>query len=504
MAMSRGKTAKVRLGGGELFNTLYTSVLNWNTKTGRHLSPSRMYEVIGGGIGSVAAAGGWLLGGGLSIGLDRVAGLGVDQVLELEMVLPDGTHVKFGPTAWESTNPNYTYPQTTEVTGYCNTNVVTDESQWVWSACTVAVPWTDLWFAVRGGGGGTYGVVTAVHYQLHEFVNQDGFSFVQESVGIMMGSQMQYIMTVQELLINFFIDFMYNPTNVGTNTTVSNACGNTGFSLALTSGAAVPNLLCNHPYGSDALAAWQRNCEVIPSQYPDYYAAMQAATGNQTLAICQQAYALDTTVYSYVNQHIVNNDDNPHTTVSPVGYVPDLLGGGPEIYPNTMGTWNAAMPITWLQTKNADVHYWLGNTAGLHTQGGVSQHGDGMDAVPSSVRQAGYIGYVGGERLAGFNVNITRLRNAARPYIPAPSDGSYPPDTEYNHIAADTTGPLLSDWNTACPDGASEEYQAANCVPWETTVWGASVAARLLSIKQTLDPTNMFNCYRCIGYQSKN
>ncbi len=29
-------------------------------------------------------------------------------------------------------------------------------------------PFADLWFAVRGGGGGTFGVLTALKYQLHE------------------------------------------------------------------------------------------------------------------------------------------------------------------------------------------------------------------------------------------------------------------------------------------------------------------------------------------------
>ncbi len=30
------------------------------------------------------------------------------------------------------------------------------------------MPWEDLWYAVRGGGGGSYGIVVGLTYQLHE------------------------------------------------------------------------------------------------------------------------------------------------------------------------------------------------------------------------------------------------------------------------------------------------------------------------------------------------
>jgi len=99
-------------------------------------------------------------GGGLSDGSERVYGFGDDQVLELEMVLADGQHVKFAPSKWEDA-PGYLYPKTTEVSGYCNTNVAAAEAEWQWESCEVAVPWQDLWFAVRGGGGGSYGIVVA-------------------------------------------------------------------------------------------------------------------------------------------------------------------------------------------------------------------------------------------------------------------------------------------------------------------------------------------------------
>jgi hypothetical protein len=73
----------------------------------------------------VSAAGGWLQGGGLSF-TSRKYGLGVDNVIDYRVVLADGTIV-------------------------------------VADACKN----TDLFYALRGGGGGTYGVVTHINYKVH-------------------------------------------------------------------------------------------------------------------------------------------------------------------------------------------------------------------------------------------------------------------------------------------------------------------------------------------------
>ncbi|PPR01858.1 hypothetical protein CVT24_001339 [Panaeolus cyanescens] len=98
----------------------------------------RLYEVaaqqgkvVVGGIGaggSVGAGGGWPLGGGHSI-LSPFYGLGVDNIVEETVVLPSGEHV----TANLYTNP-------------------------------------DLFWALRGGGGPSFGILTSVTYRTHEAV----------------------------------------------------------------------------------------------------------------------------------------------------------------------------------------------------------------------------------------------------------------------------------------------------------------------------------------------
>ncbi|KAL1836192.1 hypothetical protein VTJ49DRAFT_5459 [Mycothermus thermophilus] len=83
----------------------------------------------GSGCLSVGTSGGFFMGGGHSP-LTSKFGLGADQVLSIKLVTADGRYI----TADPQTNP-------------------------------------DLFFALRGGGGGTYGIVTSVIVKAHPPVN---------------------------------------------------------------------------------------------------------------------------------------------------------------------------------------------------------------------------------------------------------------------------------------------------------------------------------------------
>ena len=82
--------------------------------------------VVGGSAITVGAAGGYTLGGGHSANAPR-HGLAVDNMLEIDVVTADGNLV----TANRCSN-------------------------------------TDLFFASRGGGGGTFGVTTRIVYKAHD------------------------------------------------------------------------------------------------------------------------------------------------------------------------------------------------------------------------------------------------------------------------------------------------------------------------------------------------
>lgn len=91
------------------------------------LATDGRYDMVGGYCPSVSVSGGWLQGGGgLSSAFGRLYGLGIDQVKSFEAVLANGSFVKV-------------------------------------DACSHP----KLFWALRGGGGGTYAVVTATHHRLH-------------------------------------------------------------------------------------------------------------------------------------------------------------------------------------------------------------------------------------------------------------------------------------------------------------------------------------------------
>ncbi|KAK0642103.1 hypothetical protein B0T16DRAFT_516705 [Cercophora newfieldiana] len=91
--------------------------------------------VVGGECGGVGTAGGYSMGGGHSP-MGGLVGLGSDQVLSLDVVLPSGRFV----------TANETHER-------------------------------DLFWALRGGGGGTFGVVTAVVVKAHPKTPVSGVTF---------------------------------------------------------------------------------------------------------------------------------------------------------------------------------------------------------------------------------------------------------------------------------------------------------------------------------------
>jgi FAD/FMN-containing dehydrogenase len=102
----------ITIGGGEMWDDVLYKVKD-------------DYHLVTGFCHTVGAAGGWLQGHGLSF-TSRQYGLGIDQVLRFDLVLPNGTK---------------TYADA------CHNE--------------------DLFWALRGGGGGTFGIVTSVQYKLH-------------------------------------------------------------------------------------------------------------------------------------------------------------------------------------------------------------------------------------------------------------------------------------------------------------------------------------------------
>jgi len=225
LAVARGKPAILRAGGGQIVDEGLRSVEAWNSDVNR--IPLHAYT---GSAGTVALAGGWTASGGLggSLGM-RLFGIGADQVLHAEMVLPDGRFVRFGPSAWTPAEGDGLYPQTTEVRGYCIADGVdlSDQESWAWVECDDEYNFADLWFAIRGGGGGSWGVVTSFYYQLHP--KPGNLQTVQWTKNIHPTlldptiSDEDKVEMVSKIL-KFVFNFLYNPEEVGVTDEQSNSC----------------------------------------------------------------------------------------------------------------------------------------------------------------------------------------------------------------------------------------------------------------------------------------
>ncbi|KAF8834784.1 FAD-binding domain-containing protein [Paxillus ammoniavirescens] len=172
----------VTLGGGVQWHEAYDAVNQYG-------------RMMVGGIsagGSIGAAGGWLAGGGHSA-LSPTYGLGADNAIEISVVLSTGEYLT--------------------VNDYQN---------------------SDLFWALRGGGGSTYGIVTSVTYrtypsvplQLYGFqANSTNSSAMQELVGELLRSQPQFTddgwggygsMNNQTLSFEFVAPNMTNETAIAT------------------------------------------------------------------------------------------------------------------------------------------------------------------------------------------------------------------------------------------------------------------------------------------------
>jgi hypothetical protein len=478
LANARGKAAFIKFGGGDLWDDVYSAV--------RQATPTQKYMIMGGAAGSVGAAGGWLQGGGFGTGgLDRMFGLGVDQVLEMEIVLPDERHVKFGPTAWENAD-GYMYPRTTAVSGQCNSNISPDESEWLWEDCDA--PFEDLWYAVRGGGGGTYGVVSAVKYMLHEHESLDLVYVSQPNLNNIVAAIGRDSNTFREAIrffVFFLVDFFFAPSNLGIDEATSNRCGSPTMNfnglMDLDESVAVDTYFVCYEGAFNILQdAWRSKVDAEPTFAPiavDLKALFGAFGGSSYPEVIMQISA---SVDMYPEDENFNRKRLPDEPP-------------PMFYPyKGLGGWcSAIVPETWLTGKGDDVFELLTTTAGEHVVGGnIPIAHDQMTAISQEQRNAGLTG-----------VDLTRSSLALRTRLLSSfvqDAGSFPGFSELNHICPNSYGPLKTDMAVPCPDEYTVAQKEEECISTQESVWGMDTLDRLEGIKLKLDPDNLFDCYPCV------
>ena len=469
LALARNCPATIRVGGGENFGEFYTAVKTFNDNAGVY-----KYHPVGGAAATVTPMG-WTWQGGLGgTQMGRTFGFGADQVLQLEMVLADGSHVKFGPTEWEDAD-GYRYPKTTKVSGVCNSNPFTDdESEYVWEACANDINFDDLWFAVRGGGGGTWGIVVSTHLQLQTYpgtVAEIEIS-TEDFINFCNSTEPTCLPTFSKLTTvwhRFFLDIMLDPDSVtGVTAEQGLKCGKPAGSVFFCFGDAVEAVM----------SAWttrvneQRSVMINEMGLPE--ALVDWAAANMTTATIQADYL---TVILYPEGH-------------------RLAGLGMDSPPPTWNQYTGGLlPVLIPKQKALDI---IEDLAALDYSTFVDAlyfaHADGTSDQANSLSQP--------HRDAAFMIFAEDTDPKYFELIFGGTDfvgGDFPGLFGSNHLSADAAGPIKSDWTKPCPANWTWEERAEKCFSPQEAIYGTQRLKRLQEIKAKVDPKGLFNCQNCIS-----
>ncbi|KAL7545069.1 hypothetical protein ACHAWF_008427 [Thalassiosira exigua] len=494
LALARGKSAVVRVSGSEGNDSIYSSVHNWNHAVPRE----KRYQVSGGGEGAVGAGGGYMMGSGLGMGVnDRKWGICVDQVLVLEMVLPSGEHVKFGPSEWEEVD-GYLYPQTRAVKGLCNKNINHLESEFEWGECESGVPFEDLWFAVRGGGGGTWGVViisSALKADCEEAGNCED---VEASLN--------------ESWIDFNIDFMFGP--ITDENSESASCGANGIPSSkevptfFDGGAPDLHLNC---IGESATQQYIEGWKNYVAKSSDRLCGVNITLAQDLLVMSAMGDVFgipSVTTWGDIEVTLPAVGTHKDTAAEPDSFMKAPAGVAFSVKSAALFSgydYNLLVPPSLLLKKDDMAREIVRQAGGSHYWGANSASAsDGMDSMSWAFRST-VLGYqTGGHNNLGYDEDewLEMVQKAVVEHLKKSADyieGEFPGFQELNHVQGNTALPLKDDWSKICLKENTADERREKCMSAQESIWGTANLKRLESIKEAIDPEGMFSVRYGIG-----
>ena len=391
--------------------------------------------------------------------------MGVDQVLQVEMVLPNGSHVKFGPTEWKDASAEgFVVPRTTVVSGVCRSNPdEQDEEKWMWGDCPedFDIDFGDLWFAVRGGGGGTWGVVTSISIQLQEYLPYNVFSFAQNPFENLVSEEcVPFSSKFEEFRATYFM----RPSLLNVTRERSLACGSPDQKGIF---------FC---YGEeDVIQAWAYFLELNNSTD---YAACLVQTIDSSSDKSPKSYA-ETQMMGENERFPGKARDSPP----------------PSPLPLNPGSANVLIPQSWIDKSDENIDTLLQyvpiapyNAYGVDTY----SFSDQANSLPQTLREAA--------TMAGGLSTKDDFWSDLFPQMYDISDKTnFPAVFQSNHHSVSTHGPLKDDWTKACPLEWTFEERKEKCISAQEGIYGTELLRRLEAIKMKVDPGFMFDCNSCIG-----
>mmetsp|Transcript_30757 Transcript_30757/g.52235 ORF Transcript_30757/g.52235 Transcript_30757/m.52235 type:complete len:746 (-) Transcript_30757:192-2429(-) len=459
LSLAKNKSSLIRVGGGENFDKVYRAVIAANEEEGYK------YHLVGGYAGTVSPMG-WSWQGGLggSTG-GRLYGFGVDQVVQLEMVLPNGVHVKFGPTDWEDASAEgFTVPRTKVVSGVCRSNPDEhDEENWVWQSCPedFDIDFNDMWFAVRGGGGGTWGVVTSVYLQLHDYLPFKSYLFNNPPF------RTEKCTAIFPQFAEFVAHYMSAPSLLNVTKERSHACGSPDPRAGI---------YCHGE--EDVMQAWTRFLDLNNSTDPANVACLFSSDklASHYNLPAPPGYA----------EFMISFAKNLRADRFP-GKVPDDPPG--KIGADLAGV---LVPQSWLDEGEENRKTLQENgTPYYYAFGGAAASGsDQANSLSQAHRNAAFMAYFSDDYFWG---------NLFPKMFDISDKTKFPPVFGSNHAGFLTAGPLKEDWTKPCPREWTFEERREKCISFQEAIYGTERLARLEAIKKAVDPQFIFNCVNCVG-----
>lgn len=364
--------------------------------------------IVGGSSRTVGAGGGWLNGAGHGA-LSNTLGMGVDNVLQIKAVLPNGTYV----TANRCQNK-------------------------------------DVFYALRGGGGSTFGVNMEVTTTAHPQV------------------------TLQVAYIRFA---SLDPSSIEKLLTicVSNAdkWASEGWG-----GYIAPGAVSAYASGLILMTPSLNHSQAVQSMKPltDYVSSLGNLALNNEIATASSFYQAFTT-------YILPNDEQVGLGLA-LGsrLIPKTLFTNPSLHRHVVSTlMNVSDTVTpFTPSSQQPDPRALAYGAPLQILVTAPSSYPDNDTVPSAITPAWRDSHWHVIAGTAFN-NAAALSTITHAFRTA-------------HTVAETLAELAPD--SGVYQNEADTFQSDH----ETAFWGAENYERLLGLKREMDPRNLLTCWQCVGF----
>ncbi|KAL7531506.1 hypothetical protein ACHAWF_003790, partial [Thalassiosira exigua] len=410
-------------------------------------------------------------------------------------------------------------------TTYCNENPAAEEDDWIWKECDV-VDFNELWLAARSSGGGTWGIVTSLVYQLHPQPGHYNMRFLplttDDAWKTILADETMAGM-IDETVEDFKLEFFFNPPALGVREEDGNACGNDStsyphFSLPLWKmGPATTMCL-----GESAAEAWatagkerllvggfsEEQIEEMGgwaygSDWKERAAAFAETmagpllgdgwpAGPVDLAVLEQSWFID----DPPKGQIPLLQGTPFEGHAPSDHPPFVYSlrryyGTPSSIisiQRVLKERDTLVPFLAYMNRNGNAWY-LGSNAILKAH-------DQMTAIPQSRREGGlYLTFID-------LVDFAEVFEAVFPIIFGdldPSSDAFPGFVGHNHNVRH--GPLKEDWTKPCPISYTLDEMDEHCISEQEAVWGIELLARLEKFTAKIDPAGIMTCPTRVGFK---